>query len=421
MSLPSGYKRLEYIQSSGTQYVDSGFKPNNNSRVILDFEPTSAYSSIVGIFGTRDENSGTAANMFVFWNNGANTFRTDYFGTQQTMTVSTLLARKTVDKDKNVTTIGSVSASNAASTGQCSNNLYLFCTNAAGTENYFAKLKLYSCQIYDNGTIIRDYIPCQAAGGEIGLWDDVNGVFYGNAGTGTFTAGPEVPMPPKAPIEFSASPLTDTTVKLRWTASDGATGYKLYKAGDLIATLTGTNYTDTVEPFYGYTYSVTAYNDDGESEATTLTYYAVPENLILYLVTDRTAADVNAGNDKGTYKASDLNRVGAVMNYVAGRLRAAGYDPHISPKTDWKDDDWVDPVAQAVYLGDLAELRKQFTMLASTPQVPPRILATAINSNDGLTYTWANDIEQILVDINTLITNIAAGWLYSGEIYSGEV
>ena len=192
MNLPSGYKRLEYIQSTGNQYVDSGFKPNNNSRVVLDFEPTAAYSSIVGIFGIRDTKSATAAKMFVFWNNGANTFRTDYFGTQKTMTVSTLLARQTVDKDKNVTTIGSVSASNTASTGQCSNNLYLFCTNNAGTANYFAKLKLYSCKIYDNGTLVRDFIPCQTTAGEIGLWDDVNSVFYGNAGTGTFTAGPVI-------------------------------------------------------------------------------------------------------------------------------------------------------------------------------------------------------------------------------------
>lgn len=191
LSLPSGYTKLAYIQSSGTQYVDSGFKPNNNSRVILDFEPTAAYSSIVGIFGTRDENSGTAANMFVFWNNGANTFRTDYFGTQQTMTVSTLLARQTVDKDKNVTTIGSVSASNAASTGQCANNLYLFCTNAAGTVDYFAKLKLYSCKIYDNGTLVRDFVPCISDSGAVGLYDLVNRQFYGNAGTGTFT-GSEV-------------------------------------------------------------------------------------------------------------------------------------------------------------------------------------------------------------------------------------
>lgn len=139
------------------------------------------------------------------------------------------------------------------------------------------------------------------------------------------------------------------------------------------------------------------------------------------LITDRTQADVTAKNDKGTYKASDLNRVGAAMNYVAARLREQGYDPHISPKTDWKNEDWVDQAAQAVYLGDLAELRKQFTMMASTPEVPPRILATAINSNDGLTYTWANDIEQILMDIDVLLTNIDAGWLYSGEIYSWEV
>lgn len=165
-----------------------------------------------------------------------------------------------------------------------------------------------------------------------------------------------------------------------------------------------------------YVVSLTIINQLGTSTETTFTLY-----YGLHLVTDRTKADVVARNEKGTYNASDLNRVGAAMNYLCDRLKSAGYDPHISPKTDWKDREWVDPEAQAVYLGDLAELRKQFTMLASTPEVPPRILATAINSNDGLTYTWANNIEQILVDIDALLTNIAAGWLYSGEIYSWEV
>lgn len=165
-----------------------------------------------------------------------------------------------------------------------------------------------------------------------------------------------------------------------------------------------------------YVVALTIINQLGTATETTFTLY-----YGLHLVTDRTAADVNAGNAKGTYNASDLNRVGAAMNYVADRLRAAGYDPHISPKTDWKDDEWVDPAAQTVYLGNLAELRKQFAMMESTPEVPPRILATAINSGDGLTYGWANDIEQILMDIDALLTNIAAGWLYSGEIYSGEV
>ena len=165
-----------------------------------------------------------------------------------------------------------------------------------------------------------------------------------------------------------------------------------------------------------YVVALTIINQLGTATETTFTLY-----YGLHLVTDRTQADVDAGNAKGTYNASDLNRVGAAMNYVADRLRAAGYDPHISPKTDWKDEDWMDPAAQAVYLGDLAELRKQFTMLQSTPEVPPRILATAINSGDGLTYGWANDIERILEDVDALITNIIAGWYYSGELYAGEV
>lgn len=165
-----------------------------------------------------------------------------------------------------------------------------------------------------------------------------------------------------------------------------------------------------------YVVAMTIINQSGVTTETTFTLY-----YGLHLITNRTKADVAAQNDKGTYNASDLNRVGAAMNYVADRLKAQGYDPHISPKTDWKDGDWVTPAAQAVYLGDLVELRKQFALYETTPEVPPRILATAINSNDGLTYTWANDIEQILMDIDVLLTNIAAGWLYSGEIYSGEV
>ena len=165
-----------------------------------------------------------------------------------------------------------------------------------------------------------------------------------------------------------------------------------------------------------YVVAMTIINQSGVTTETTFNLY-----YGLHLITDRMKSDVLNGTDKGSYKASDLNRVGAAMNYVADRLRDVGYDPHINPKTDWKDGEWVTQAAQAVYLGDLAELRKQFTLYETTPEVPPRILATAINSNDGLTYTWANDIEQILMDIDTLLTNIAAGWLYSGDIYSGEV
>lgn len=136
-------------------------------------------------------------------------------------------------------------------------------------------------------------------------------------------------------------------------------------------------------------------------------------SIIGTLITDRTQADVDARNGKGTYNASDLNRVAAAMNYVAGRLESDGYDPHISPKTGWKDDDWVDPAAQAVYLGYLAELRSQFAIMQTTPPVP--------NDMEKLTYQEANDIEKILEDIDRLLTNAAQAWFYSGDIYASEV
>lgn len=136
-------------------------------------------------------------------------------------------------------------------------------------------------------------------------------------------------------------------------------------------------------------------------------------SIIGTLITDRTQADVDARNGKGTYNASDLNRVATAMNYVAGRLESAGYATHISPKADWKDDDWVDPAAQAVYLGYLTELRSQFAMMQTTPPVP--------NDMEKLTYQEANDIEKILEDIDRLLANASQAWFYSGDIYASEV
>ena len=39
----------------------------------------------------------------------------------------------------------------------------------------------------------------------------------------------------------------------------------------------------------------------------------------------------------------------------------------------------------------------------------------------GLNYVKANNIEQILLDLDALITNITKSWGFSGEVYAGEV
>ena len=78
----------------------------------------------------------------------------------------------------------------SASTFISTVNLYLFLLPRS--TQYFGKIKLYSCEIYDGSTLVRDFIPCKNPSGAVGLYDTVNGTFYGNSGTGAFTAGAEI-------------------------------------------------------------------------------------------------------------------------------------------------------------------------------------------------------------------------------------
>ena len=69
MSLPGGYTELEYIQSSGTQYVDTGLNPNQDFGVTIDFQMTTV-SGWQCIFGAA--NSAQNADEYGVWHNGTN-------------------------------------------------------------------------------------------------------------------------------------------------------------------------------------------------------------------------------------------------------------------------------------------------------------------------------------------------------------
>jgi hypothetical protein len=57
--------------------------------------------------------------------------------------------------------------------------------------------------LYDNNVLVRDFIPCyRKSDNEIGLYDVVNGVFYANAGSGTFTKGNNIT--PEIKITYNA-------------------------------------------------------------------------------------------------------------------------------------------------------------------------------------------------------------------------
>lgn len=190
-TLPEGYTQVEYIESSGTQYIDTGFVPNQDTRVVMDFAGVNVGSDNVALFGAR---TGSTANVFALW--VSKSAINPHYGNvaYNTKTISmTCNQRLTYDMNKNVTTVGTTSATFSKPTFSSGCSLYLFALNANGTvDDRMVSGKLYSCKIYDNGTLIRNFIPCKNASGTVGLYDLVNNKFYANAGSGTFTAGIEI-------------------------------------------------------------------------------------------------------------------------------------------------------------------------------------------------------------------------------------
>ena len=176
-------------------------------------------------------------------------------------------------------------------------------------------------------------------------------------------------------------------------------------------TLIAGAWTATVERAADDTYAValTAVTAAGVSTNYTLTLYYG----LLSLITDRTRADVANQTDKGFYNASDLNRVGAAVEYIAGRFAALGYACPVTVKKDWLTSDAPTASQMETYRQNIVTLRGQIAVMQSTPEAPA--------SMAGLNYVKANNIEQILLDLDALIDKLIKSWCFSGELYAGEV
>ena len=195
--LPDGYTELEYIESSGTQYVDTGFKPSSQSRLVMDVSGFSG-GTWKNFYGVRGSSSATAPDQFAAGTtNSASALRADYFGANAPMTVLDFSVRTTIDHNKNIfSAYGQTVVLPESSAEAGENNLILFAFDNSVRVTNFASYECYSCQIYDNGNLVRDFVPCKDPSGNVGLYDLVGGQFYGNSGTGAFTAGPEAETPP---------------------------------------------------------------------------------------------------------------------------------------------------------------------------------------------------------------------------------
>ena len=241
MSLPSGYTQLEYIESTGTQYIDTGLSLPEGFHAIFDVEFTSLPSTIQCVLGAHDSSYPYYRNFFgtdgkgTRWEMGCYGFAD--FGS---VAVNTRYEVDVCNISGSIfcTVNGvaqTVNPNDATSASRSSRNIYVLGMNYTdGLFPCYAKLrsmKLYADAGYN--TLLRDYVPCISDANGIGMFDLAESKFYGNAGTGTFTAGPSSIGTHKVLING-----TEYEVKVGKCLVNGA-GYDIQKGRTLIG---GTGY-----------------------------------------------------------------------------------------------------------------------------------------------------------------------------------
>ena len=209
---PNGYTQVEYIESDGSQYIDTGFKANQDTRIVFDADVLEVTSTATGLFGCRDKIGSNG--FYIFETTSSSGNYNDGYGNSYTTSIKLSASGKhKIDKNKNITYIdGTVGYTYSTQTFTTPVTVTLFTVNqSSGVDERMSKLKLYSCVIYDNDIIVRYYIPCVNEFGIVGLYDTVSGAFfrdanssgvglynavneqfYTNAGSGVFTGGANV-------------------------------------------------------------------------------------------------------------------------------------------------------------------------------------------------------------------------------------
>ena len=205
--LPDGYTRLEYIESTGTQYIDTNYIFPSTGDVEINGQFMYVGQQVnKSVFGCQRYGD-TISPLFWIKENGKLCF---YVGKSLDVVDDIPFNYDTVNTFHIKTTGSNYEL-------QFNNNLYsgtftqgwpsqwsfaLFGNHydnpwqgQAQDDPIFTQLstaKLYSFKMKVDGNIVMDFVPAKRnSDNAVGMYDMVSGTFYINAGSGTFTAGPE--------------------------------------------------------------------------------------------------------------------------------------------------------------------------------------------------------------------------------------
>lgn len=183
--LPDTYKMVAYLESDGTQYIDTGYKPNANTKIEIKCSQIRTYGGVV--IGAREVDPDNANDIAYAMgtNGGKMTFYYDNLVAIQS-TVGTGDFTDVIIENTKVNFNG-VDYSNFSISKFPDLNLFLFCINKYGSSSDLCHGKIGTVKIYESNVLVHEFIPCKRkADNVLGFYDTIGEEFYTNDGTGTF-------------------------------------------------------------------------------------------------------------------------------------------------------------------------------------------------------------------------------------------
>ena len=192
--LPFGAKQIAHLESTGTQWIDTGYVPKGNTELEIRYSVTKLPSSLsqgVIPYGCRVGYKNQQYNIYSPVNRQDQCHvcysNSDFYFTKAVLNQTILVHANGPEVNFGGTTC-------TFNPGRLPNlNIYLFGMNNNGTfgSGVNLKLKIDYFWIKEDGQLILDMIPSRID--QVGyMYDKVSGRLFGNRGSDAFILGPDV-------------------------------------------------------------------------------------------------------------------------------------------------------------------------------------------------------------------------------------
>lgn len=190
--VPLPYTELEYIESTGTQYIDTGVLPDDTTLTELTFSFTDNTTKPV-LLGSRKGWLDSGGYLVGVKDDNMSKGYWVQYGSNDSSELSTKpdKLKHTIKFSKTFVLDNTQLYQFTNSMGTAYANIALFGAYDGSTTTAKAcAQKVYSCKIYQNDALVRHFIPViRNTDNVICLYDKITNTFFENAGTGTFIAG----------------------------------------------------------------------------------------------------------------------------------------------------------------------------------------------------------------------------------------